>query len=146
MHKDLLLYIGAGLMFGSMALGLALGLIHLTTRPMPLTHFKYGTFYTVFALTGSMGLCFAFACFFFLYLHPDLAICLTIFMLGFLVGLILVVFRVKKDNRILFAVLSFYALFSFYLAPLFLWNLIYLFFLAKKPPAPPPVPPLPQQV
>jgi hypothetical protein len=137
-HIDPLLAIGAGLLFGSMILGIAVAIIHVATHET--TGFKYGTFYNAFALVGSVGMCLAYICFFFLYLGGGIAIFLTILTSAVLVGLLLFALRMKKDSRILFAVLSFYALFSVYLSPLFLWNMIYLFLVAKKPTGPPPVP------
>src|SRR5262249_40786902 len=103
-------------------------------------HFKYGTFYNVFALVGATGMCIGSSCFFFLYLQKNIATFSTIMASCVLIGLLLFALRVKKDNRILFAVLSFYWIFTVYLSPLFLWNIIYLFFIAKKPAQPPAIP------
>lgn len=52
---------------------------------------------------------------------------------GFLVGLIVMAVLVRKDNRWLFAILSLYTLFTVWLAPVFVWNMIYLVFVARRP-------------
>jgi hypothetical protein len=51
---------------------------------------------------------------------------------GFLAGLIVMAVLVRKDNRWLFAILSLYTLFMVWLAPVFVWNMIYLIFVARS--------------
>jgi hypothetical protein len=134
----MLLFIGTAFYTGSIILGAAIALVYITTKRI--THFKYGTFYNVFALVGATGMCFGSVCFFFLYLRKDMATFLTVMTSCILVGLLLFALRMKKDSRILFAILSFYWIFTVYLSPLFLWNMIYLLFIAKKRAEPPAVP------
>lgn len=132
-----LLYLGTALSVGSAIFGIAAGLIHVGRTNIQ--EFRYGAFYSVFALVGSIGYCLASIAFYFNFLGTRLWLPLTcsFISLALIAGLILLAIFVKKDNRILFAILSFYALFTIWLAPLFLWNFIYLIFIARRKRTPP---------
>ena len=52
--------------------------------------------------------------------------------LGLIAGLAVMAALVEKNSRVLFAVLSFYSLIVVRLAPVFIWNLIYLIFNARR--------------
>lgn len=134
MKNDLLLYVGVGLFVGSMILGLAVAMAYVLRANLP--EFKYGAFYTVFALVASMGYCLASIAFFFNFLGgPGLQLPLfcSAISLCFLAALIVLAIYVKKTSRVLFLVLSFYSLFSGWLIPVFLWNFIYIIFIARHP-------------
>ena len=145
MNSDILLFVGTGLMAVSAILGIVIGLAYIVhTKP---EGFKYGTFYSVFALVASIGYCLASIAFFFNFIKgPPYAIQTfsSLISLAFVAGLLVLAIFVKKDNRILFVVLSFYSLFVIWLAPVFLWNLVYLIIVwrrsRRKPDTPPPSP------
>jgi hypothetical protein len=130
MRSNLLLYVGAGLFVGSAVLGVAVALAHILRAKIE--DFRYGTFYSVFALVASIGYCLASIAFYFNYLGLQIAVFCSLISLGFIAGLLILAARVKKDNRVLFVLLSFYSLFTIYLAPLFVWNLIYVVFIARR--------------
>lgn len=132
MRNDLLLYVGTGLLAGSAVVGVAMGLAY--TIRFKIQEFRYGVFYSVFALVASIGYCLASIAFFFKFLGPQLQIPVfcSLIALGFLVGLVVMAVFVKKDSRVLFTVLSFYSLLVVWLAPVFVWNLIYLAFIARR--------------
>jgi hypothetical protein len=130
MRSNLLLYVGAGLFVGSAVLGVAVALAHILRAKIE--DFRYGTFYSVFALVASIGYCLASIAFYFNYLGLQIAVFCSLISLGFIAGLLILAARVKKDNRVLFVLLSFYSLFTVYLAPLFVWNLIYVVFIARR--------------
>jgi len=132
MRNNLLLYVGTGLLVGSAVLGIAVALAHILRTK--LEDFKYGTFYSVFALVASIGYCLATIAFYFNYLGPPFGIAVfgSLISLGFIAGLLILAARVKKDSRALFVVLSFYSLFTVWLAPVFVWNLIYVLFIARR--------------
>lgn len=131
-----LLYLGTALSVGSVIFGIVAGLIHVGRKNIQ--QFKYGEFYSVFALVGSIGLCLASIAFYFNFLGPHLIPLFCSFIsLASIAGLIVLSIFVKKDNRILFVVLSFYAPLTIWLAPLFLWNIIYLLFFARRKPTQP---------
>lgn len=146
MRSDILLYVGAGLLVGSAVLGVAVALAYILRARTE--EFRYGVFYSVFALVASIGYCLASIAFFFNFLGPSLAmpVFCTLISLGFIAGLAVMATWVKKDSRVLFLVLSFYSLLVVWLAPVFIWNLIYLIFIAhrsrKEPDKVPPPPPL----
>lgn len=132
MRNDLLLYVGVGLFVGSAVLGLAVALAHVLKAKVE--EFRYGVFYSVFALVASIGYCLASIAFYFNFLGPPfgIAIFCSLIALGFVAGLVVLAVRVRKNNRVLFIVLSFYSLFTVWLAPVFVWNLIYLIFIARR--------------
>jgi hypothetical protein len=130
MRSNLLLYVGAGVFVGSAVLGVAVALAHILRAKVE--DFRYGTFYSVFALVASIGYCLACIAFYFNYLGLQIAVFCSLISLGFIAGLLILAARVKKENRVLFVVLSFYSLFTVYLAPLFVWNLIYILFIARR--------------
>lgn len=133
MKNDLLMYVGAGLLVGSAILGIAVGIAYIPRSKIET--FKYGAFYSVFALVASIGYCLASVAFFFNFLGPklQLPIFCSLVSLGFLAGLVVMAVLVRKDNRWLFAILSLYTLFTVWLAPVFVWNMIYLVFVARSP-------------
>jgi hypothetical protein len=133
MKNDLLMYVGAGLLVGSAVLGIAVGIAY--TLRAKIETFKYGVFYSVFAMVASIGYCLASIAWFFNFLGPrlQLPIFCSLVSLGFLAGLIVMVVFIKKDNRWLFAILSLYTLFVVWLTPVFVWNMIYLIFVARRP-------------
>jgi len=133
MRNDLLLYVGVGLFVGSAVLGAAVALAHILRAKIE--EFRYGTFYSVFALVASIGYCLASIAFYFSFLGPPFGIPVfcSLIALGFIAGLVILAVRVKKDSRVLFVVLSFYSLFTVWLAPVFVWNLIYVIFVARRP-------------
>lgn len=130
MKSELLLYVGAGTLIGSAVLGLAVGLIFLLRAKIQ--EFRYGVFYSVFALVASIGYCLASIAFYFNFLAPKIAVFCSLIALGFVVGLSLMAMLVKKTSRVLFVVLSFYSLLVVWLAPLFLWNIVYIAFVARR--------------
>ncbi len=132
MRNDLLLYVGTGLLVGSAVLGAAVGLAY--TLRAKIQEFRYGVFYSVFALVASIGYCLASIAFFFNFLGPQLQLPLfcSLVAIGFLAGLIVMAVYIKKDSRMLFAVLSFYSIFVVWLAPVFIWNMIYLVFVTRR--------------
>lgn len=123
-----------GIEFGSMILGLAVALTYI--RRKRVQDFRYGVFYSVFALIGSIGYCLASIGFFFNSLGRNGSIGIVLFSslvaLGLVAGLIFLGLFVRKDDRTLFVVLSFYSLFTLWLAPVFVWNLIYLIFITRR--------------
>jgi hypothetical protein len=133
MSKDLLMYVGAGLLVGSAVLGIAVGIAYILRAKIET--FKYGVFYSVFALVASIGYCLASIAWFFHFLGPklQLPIFCSLVAVGFLAGLVVMAVLIRKDNRWLFAILSLYTLFTVWLAPLFVWNMIYLIFVARRP-------------
>jgi len=133
MRNGLLLYVGVGLFMGSVVLGMAVALAHILRAKVE--KFRYGTFYSVFALVASIGFCLANIAFYFNFLGPPfgIAVFCSLIMGGFIAGLIILAIRVNKDSRVLFVVLSFYSLFTVWLAPVFVWNLIYVIFIARGP-------------
>ncbi len=133
MRNGLLLYVGVGLFVGSAVLGAAVALAH--TLRAKVEEFRYGTFYSVFALVASIGYCLASIAFYFNFLGPPFGIPVfcSLIALGFVAGLVVLAVRVKKNSRVLFVVLSFYSLFTVWLAPVFIWNLIYVIFIARRP-------------
>jgi hypothetical protein len=137
MKKDLLLYVGSGLLVGSAVLGGALGLA--ATLRAKIQGFRYGVFYSVFALVASMGYCLASIAFFFSFLGPELQLPMfcSLIAIGFLAGLVVMAVYVRKDSRVLFGILSLYSILVFWLAPLFIWNVIYLVFVARRSPRQP---------
>ena len=132
MKNDLLLYVGTGLLVGSAVLGVAVGIAYVLRTKIET--FKYGVFYSVFALVASLGYCLASIAWFFNFLGPrlQLPIFCSLISLGFLAGLVVIAVLIKKDNRWLFAILSLYTLFTVWLAPVFVWNMIYLVFVARR--------------
>jgi hypothetical protein len=132
MKNDLLLYVGAGLLVGSAILGIAVGIAYILRAKIET--FKYGAFYSVFALVASIGYCLASIAWFFNFLGPklQLPIFCSLVSIGFLAGLVVMAVLVRKDNRWLFAILSLYTLFVIWLAPIFVWNMIYLVFVARS--------------
>lgn len=140
MKTSVLFDAAVGVEFGSMILGLAVALAYVLRKRIQ--EFRYGVFYTVFALVGSIGYLLASIGFFFNFLMRNGAIGIPLFCslvaLGLIVGLIVLGLFVKKDDRILFAVLSLYSLFTIWLAPVFVWNMIYLIFIARRSPSTPP--------
>lgn len=140
MKPGLLFDAALGIEFGSMIVGLAAALAYV--RRKQIQEFRYGVFYTVFALIGSIGYCLASIGFFFNFLtrggSTGIALFCSLVALGLIVGLIVLGLFVKKDDRILFVVLSFYSLFTLWLAPVFLWNLIYLIFIVRRSGSTPP--------
>jgi hypothetical protein len=132
MKNDLLLYVGVGLLVGSAVLGLAVGVAYILRARIE--EFRYGMFYSVFAIVASIGYCFASIAFYFNFLGPRLGIPIfcSLIALGFAAGLVVLAVFVKKDSRVLFAILSFYTLFTVWLAPVFVWNLVYLIFIAPR--------------
>jgi hypothetical protein len=132
MKNGLLLYVGTVLLIGSAVLGAAVGLAY--TLRAKIQEFRYGVFYSVFALVASMGYCLASVAFFFNFLGPKLQIPLfcSLVAVGFLVGLVVMAISVRKDSRVLFGILSLYLILVFWLAPIFLWNMIYLVFVARR--------------
>lgn len=137
--SNLLFNVGAGVMVGSVVLGVAVGLVY--TLGAKIQDFRYGVFYSAFALVASIGYCLGAIAFFFKFLTPEIAAFCSLVALGFLAGLVLLAVFVKKDNRVLFTILSFYSLLVVWLAPLFVWNLIYLIFIAgRSRPKPPELP------
>lgn len=132
MRNDLLLYVGAGLFVGSAVLGAAIALAYILR--VKVEEFRYGTFYSVFALVASIGYCLASIAFYFNFLGPPFGIPIfcSLIALGFIVGLVILAVCVKKGSRVLFVVLSFYSLFTVWLAPVFVWNLIYVIFIARR--------------
>ncbi len=133
MRNGLLLYVGVGLFVGSAVLGAAVALAHILRAKVE--EFRYGTFYSVFALVASIGYCLASIAFYFNFLGPPFGIPVfcSLIALGFVAGLVVLAVRVKKDSRVLFVVLSFYSLFTVWLAPVFVWNLMYVIFIARRP-------------
>ena len=132
-RNDILLYVGAGLGMGSTILGAAVALAYiLRTR---VEEFRYGVFFSVFALVASIGYCLASIAFYFNFLGPPfgIAIFCSLIALAFAAGFVALAIFVKKDNRVLFVVLSFYCLLTVWLAPVFAWNMIYLIFVARRP-------------
>lgn len=133
-----LLYLGTALFVGSAICGIAAGIIHIGRAKVE--DFKYGEFYSVFALVGSVGFCLAMIAWYFNFLKPGPVTYFLSFMaLCCAAGLVAAALLVKKDSRLLFVILSFYVLFTIWLAPLFLWNFIYLIFIVRrkrKPPVP----------
>jgi hypothetical protein len=128
--SDLLLYVGTGLLVGSAILGLAVGLIYLLRSGTK--DFRYGVFYSTFALVASIGYCLGAIAFFFQFLHRDIAIFCSLVAAGALIGLVLIGIFLKKSSRVLFGVLSFYLLLVVWLAPVFLWNMLYLFWVSRN--------------
>jgi hypothetical protein len=139
-HNDLFLFVGVGLLVGSAVAGAAVGLAHILRTNVH--EFKYGIFYNVFALVASIGYCLASIAFYVNFLAPPIAVFCSLIALGFIAGLLVLAIRVKKDNRALFIVLSFYSLLVVWLAPVFVWNIIYLVILGRRSPRLPPPPPL----
>jgi hypothetical protein len=142
-RSDLLLYVGSGLAVGSVAVGAAVGLAYVLRKEI--REFKYGVFYSVFALVAAMGYCLASIAFFFQFLArtPDLPVFCSLVSLGIFAGLIVMTIYIRKDSLVLFAIMSFYSLATVWLAPIFLWNLIYLCLVItnrqKAPATPPPL-------
>ena len=138
MTADPLLYVGTAIFGGSIIFGIVAGLIHVSRANVQ--EFKYGTFYSVFALVGSIGYSLASIAFYFNFLGSRLWLPLTcsLISLAFIAGLIALAIFVKKDSRILFVILSFYSLVTVWLAPLFIWNLVYLIFIVRRSPKTPP--------
>lgn len=140
MKTSVLFDAAIGVEFGSMILGLAVALAYVLRKKIQ--EFRYGVFYTVFALVGAIGYCLASIGFFFNFLTRGGSIGIALFCsliaVGLIAGLIVLGLFVKKDDRVLFAVLSFYSLFTVWLAPLFLWNVIYLIFITRRSPRTPP--------
>jgi hypothetical protein len=130
MKNDLLLFLGTGVMGGSILLGLAIALIYVLRGK--LREFRYGAFYSVFAYVASIGLCLAAIAFYFQFLDFKIAVMCSVVALGMIGGLSLLAAYVRKDNRIVFVILSLYCLVVIWLAPVFIWNLIYLFAIAKQ--------------
>jgi hypothetical protein len=132
MRSGVLLYVGAGLLVGSAVLGVAVGLAYILRAKIQ--EFRYGVFYSVFALVASIGYCLASIAFYFNFLGPKLGVPVfcSLIALGFVGGLVVMAALVKKDSRVLFTILSFYSLFVIWLAPVFVWNLIYLIFTARR--------------
>ncbi len=85
MKSDLLLYVGTGLLVGSAVLGVAVGLVY--TLRAKIQGFRYGAFFSAFALVASIGYCLASIAFFFNFLPPNIAVFCSLVALGFLVGL-----------------------------------------------------------
>ena len=81
------------------------------------------------------GYCLASIAFYFNFLGPPfgIAIFCSLIALAFAAGFVALAIFVKKDNRVLFVVLSFYCLLTVWLAPVFAWNMIYLIFVARRP-------------
>lgn len=134
MKQSFLTGLASGIEFGSMVLGLAVALAYIHRKRIQ--EFRYGVFYTVFALIGSFGYCLASIC---LYLGvltrnqaTGIALVCSLVALALIVGLVFLGLFVKKDDRILFALLSFYSLITIWLAPLFVWNLIYLILIVRR--------------
>lgn len=132
-RNDTLLYVGAGLGMGSTILGAAVALAYILRTKVET--FRYGVFYSVFALVASIGYCLASIAFYFNFLGPPygIAIFCSLIAVAFAAGLLALALFVKKDNRVLFVVLSFYCILTVWLAPVFLWNMIYLIFVARCP-------------
>jgi len=130
--NDLLLYVGTGLLVGSAVLGIAVGIAYILRAKIET--FKYGVFYSVFALVASIGYCLASIAWYFNFMGPhlQLPIFCSLVSLGFLAGLVVMAVLIKKDNRWLFAILSLYTLFTIWLAPVFVWNMVYLVFIARS--------------
>lgn len=139
MKQSFLTGLAGGIEFCSMVLGLVVALAYV--RRKRIHEFRYGVFYTVFALIGSFGYCLASIA---LYLsvprHGAIGIVLlcSLAALALILVLVFLGLFVKKDDRILFVVLSFYSLITLWLAPLFVWNLIYLIFIARRSRTAPP--------
>jgi hypothetical protein len=130
MKSDLLLFVGAGVLVGSIFLGVAIGLIYVLRGNI--REFRYGVFYSVFASVASIGFCLSSIAFYFQYLSFNIAVFCSLLAVGFLGGLSLLAAFVRKDNRVLFGILSIYCLAVIWLVPVFIWNMIYLFAVARR--------------
>ena len=114
-------------------LGVGVGLAYLLLSKVE--QFKYGVFYSVFALVGAIGLCLGTIAFYFQFIAGPpygIQIACSVISFAFAAGLAALAVCVKKENRALFVVLSFYSLLVVWLAPVFLWNLLYLIFIARR--------------
>jgi hypothetical protein len=134
MKSNALLYVGTCAIWGSALLGIGVGLVYLLLSKVE--DFKYGVFYSVFALVGAIGFCLGSIAFYFQFLAGPpygIQMACSVISLAFAAGFVALAVCVKKDNRALFVVLSFYSLLTIWLAPVFLWNLLYLIFMTRRP-------------
>jgi hypothetical protein len=121
---DVWVYTGACLIVFSAALGVIFAWIYVLRNNVQT--FRYGVFYSVFALVASLGFCAAGIVFYFEFLVIDIAYYCTIFNLVVIAAILAMAMFVRKDSRVLFFVLSFYSAVVIWISPLFLWNIIYL--------------------
>lgn len=134
MNEQMFLYLGSGLLVGSAILGLAAALAYILRSPPK--EFKYGAFYSIFALVAFTGYWLTTIPFYFRFLGQhgnELPTFCSLISLAFAAGLIVLAIFVRKDSRVLFVVLSFYPLLVFYLAPVFIWNMIYVACAGRRP-------------
>lgn len=129
-QNNLLLFLGTGVVVSSIFLGIAIGLIYVFRRDV--REFRYGVFYSVFALVASIGFLLGSIAFFFQYLTINIAAPCSLISLLLMGALSLLASFVRKDSRVLFGVLSIYCLVTVYLVPVFIWNMIYLLVVARR--------------
>jgi hypothetical protein len=127
-HNQLLLFIGAGLVYGGLLLALIVGVI------FAVRSHNYGFRYGSFFLSGNLVLVpllgAASVCFYFQFLDSiayAVAIPTILLCVGVLIAYKLLDFRSKA----LFIIASIPYLLTLYLSPIAIWNLIYIVFICR---------------
>ena len=130
--NQLLLFIGAGLLWGGLLLALIVGVIFAIRSHN--SGFRYGSFF----LSGNLVLVpllgAAFVCFYFQYLE-SIAFAVAIPTILLCLGVLLSYKMLEFRSKALFVITSIPYLLTLYLSPIAIWNFIYIFFIYRSRPS-----------
>ena len=127
--ESLLLYLGSGLFLGSLLLSIPVGIIFSVKKDYD--GFRYGAFFLGFSTTFVPTFAAALICFYYEFLGTPLAHALSI-PCGFAALGVLVSYKFLEFRSVpLFLIVSVGYIFTFYLSPIFIWNMLYCFAIVK---------------
>jgi len=129
MRENTLLYLGAGIASFTIIVSIVTGLIY--SQKKEFSDFKYGAFYIHSIFGIAIGSTLSGILFYFQFLSWDLAIFSSSLLLGFQVGFLLLYKFMEKRNKLFFFLVSIPCLVIFYLAPIFIFNMVYIFKIYK---------------
>ena len=127
--ENLLLYVGSGLFSGSLLLSIPVGIVFAVKKEY--FGFRYGAFFLGFSMTFIPTFAAALICFYYEFLGAPLAHALSIPCLFAALGILISYKVLEFRSTSLFLIVSAGYIFTFYLSPIFIWNTIYCFVIAK---------------